>query len=243
MAASWDAASWRPIFQSLTARGATDSAKAAALALLNDRLRGACHLSLIAPVACKALDEGVLDALVEVLRAPSAGRQARVDAALLVGVLSLAAAAFKRAVAHNPGALAAVARLIDQPDVNRQPGDDLQRDAKAVLLSVTAESPQACRAAAEAGAVPALVACIGEGASDDDLRVAAMSLFGGLIAGSTNRATAAAAAGAVPALCRRCAAWPASQPSAGAAGPGEGGGCRRRYGSHRRPGAPSKPLC
>jgi hypothetical protein len=64
-------------------------------------------------------------------------------------------------VAQHPRAIAAVVRLIKQPD------NEVQRAAAVTLQVIVNGSPQACCAAAGAGAVPALVACMGEGAADD----------------------------------------------------------------------------
>jgi hypothetical protein len=94
-----DGASLRPLFQRLCARGATAGSKAAALAELKARLDPKTPED-IAPAAALALDEGALDALVEVLLgAPStAGRPAR----LLIGRLSLASAAFSARWCSTP---------------------------------------------------------------------------------------------------------------------------------------------
>jgi hypothetical protein len=88
-----------------------------------------------------------------------------------------------------------VLQLIKQPD------NDVQLEASVALHPIVRGSPQACRVAADAGAVPALVACIGEGAGDDDDRMTALAPLFILVSGSTNRARTAAEAGAVPALC------------------------------------------
>jgi hypothetical protein len=149
---------------------------------------------LLAPVSAQALEEGALDTLVEVLLGASpAGRLARRHAVRLIGSFSVAPA-FRRAVVQHPRAIAAVVQLIKQPDSN------IQVQAAAALHVILLRSPQACRAAADAGAVPALVACMGEGAGDNLCMTALGPLFF-LVSGSTSRARAAAAVGAVPALC------------------------------------------
>jgi hypothetical protein len=140
-AASTEAASLRPLFRRLTARGATAGAKAAALAGLVERLVPLLEAvdapTLLAPATCQALDEGALDALVEVLGAPSAGRQARLDALVLIGACSVAAA-FKRAVVQHPRAVAAVVRLLKQPHNKLHRGK-----AIAALQTIVLRSPQA----------------------------------------------------------------------------------------------------
>jgi uncharacterized membrane protein len=92
---------------------------------------------VIAPVSALALDEGALDALVEVLLGDSpAGRQARRGALVLVGSFSFDAAAFRRAAVQHPRTIAAVVRLIKQPDnvVQRQAAFSVHRAAVALGL-------------------------------------------------------------------------------------------------------------
>jgi hypothetical protein len=75
--------SWLPLFQRLCDRGATASAKAAALAGLRARLESLIATNpesvarLVAHVSPHALEKGALDALVEVIATPprAAGRR------------------------------------------------------------------------------------------------------------------------------------------------------------------------